>query len=309
MLDAGGVEVAPISSYLRDLTLADCSQLTVRSYAFDLLRWWRLLAAVGVSWDQATRAEVEVLVGWMRSARNDQRYRRRPGSPAAGSVNPVSGKQSLRLGYAPRTINHGLTVVSSFYAFHAVFGRGPVLNPVPTSKQRRDRLAHRSPIEAPVEHRRAPLRQRIGRQAPRAIPDDRFDELFAQMGSHRDRALLALFVSTGARAAELLGLRAEHVDWAGQRVFVVSKGTRAVEPVPASPQALRLLALSYDGHGTPANGEAVFRTVRGVSRPLTYSAARRVLQRANTILGSDWTLHDLRHLDRADDLGPGVDAA
>jgi len=115
------------------------------------------------------------------------------------------------------------------------------------------------------------------------------------MGSHRDRALLALFVSTGARAAELLGLRAERVDWAGQRVFVVSKGTRAVEPVPASPQALRFLALYYDEHGTPANGEAVFRTVRGVSRPLTYSAARRVLQRANTILGSDWTLHDLRH--------------
>jgi integrase len=30
-------------------------------------------------------------------------------------------------------------------------------------------------------------------------------------------------------------------------------------------------------------------------RPLTYSAARRVLQRANGRLGSNWTLHDLRH--------------
>jgi integrase len=295
LLNEDGDEVEAVTSYLRDLTLSDCSQLTVRSYAFDLLRWWRLLSVVEVSWERATRSEVELLVGWMRSARNRQRYRRRPDSPAPGAVNPVSGKQALRLGYAPRTINHQLSVLSSFYAFHAVFGRGPVINPVPSTKQRRDRLAHRSPIEAQAEHRRAPLRQRVPAQNPRSIPDDRFDELFARMGNHRDRALLTLFVSTGARAAELLGLRGEHVDWAGQRVLVVSKGSRLLEPVPASPQALRFLALYYDEHGTPAHGEAVFRTVRGSSRALTYSAARRVLQRANAALGSDWSLHDLRH--------------
>jgi integrase len=30
-------------------------------------------------------------------------------------------------------------------------------------------------------------------------------------------------------------------------------------------------------------------------RPLNYHAARAVLQRANTVLGTNWTLHDLRH--------------
>lgn len=30
-------------------------------------------------------------------------------------------------------------------------------------------------------------------------------------------------------------------------------------------------------------------------RPLTYAAARRMLQRANESLGTAWTLHDLRH--------------
>ena len=33
-----------------------------------------------------------------------------------------------------------------------------------------------------------------------------FNELFAELGSHRDRALVAFWVSTGARAAELLGV-------------------------------------------------------------------------------------------------------
>ena len=44
-----------------------------------------------------------------------------------------------------------ITVVSGFYAFHARFGAGPVLNPVPASRERRQALAHRSALEpAPV---------------------------------------------------------------------------------------------------------------------------------------------------------------
>jgi integrase len=295
VVDAEGREVEPVSVFLRDLMLTDMSPLTGRSYAHDLLRWWRLLSLLEVSWDQATRSEVELLVGWMRSARNEQRYRRKPGAAPAGSMNPVSGKQSLRLGYAAATINHALSVLSSFYAFHASFGCGPVVNPVPIAAERRGRLAHRSPIEAQAEHRRAPLRQRQPSRRPRSLPDDRFDELFARMGCHRDRALLTLFVSTGARASELLGLHGRDIDWARQQVFVVSKGSRAREAVPTSPEGLRFLALYFDEHGTPALDEPVFRTRRGTSRPLTYSAARRVLQRANAVLGSDWTLHDLRH--------------
>ena len=31
------------------------------------------------------------------------------------------------------------------------------------------------------------------------------------------------------------------------------------------------------------------------SRPLTYWAMRRVMQRANERLGTNWSLHDLRH--------------
>ena len=35
---------------------------------------------------------------------------------------------------------------------------------------------------------------------PRNIPDEEFNEIFAALGSHRDRALVAFYVSTGARA-------------------------------------------------------------------------------------------------------------
>ena len=42
------------------------------------------------------------------------------------------------------------------------------------------------------------------RGIPRNIPDEEFNEIFAALGSHRDRALVAFYVSTGARASELL---------------------------------------------------------------------------------------------------------
>jgi integrase len=295
VVDEQDVEVEPCSAFLRDLMLTDMSPLTGRSYANDLLRWWRLLGVLGVGWDHANRAEVEVLVGWMRSADNPQRHRRRPSSPPAGSVNRRTGKQSLRQGYAPATINHALSVIGSFYDFHARFGRGPVTNPVPVNPGRRARLAHRSPIEAQAEHRRASLRQKKPVLLPRAIPDGLVEELIGAMRCWRDRALLALYLSSGARASELLGVRGGQVDWTRQQVWVVSKGTRVLQPVPASPEAMRFLARYFDEHGTPAADEVIWRTLRGEPQPLSYFAARRVLQRANKRLGTDWTLHDLRH--------------
>ena len=104
-----------VSAYLRDLVLGDASRLTCQ---------------------KATEAEVAVLVGWLRQARNPQRRRRSPDSSPPGSVNLKTGKPSLRAGHAPRTINHALTVISGYYLFHSRFGAGPVLNPVPVSAER-----------------------------------------------------------------------------------------------------------------------------------------------------------------------------
>jgi len=295
VVDGEGAQLEPVSAYLRDLRLGDASPLTCRSYGFDLLRWHRLLWCLGIVWDRATEAEVATLVGWLRVAGNPQRQRGRPDSSPAGSVNLKTGKPSLRAGYAPSTINHALTVVHGFYAFHARFGAGPVVNPVPVSAQRRQALAHRSPLEPVPVVRRARLRQRVPKQAPRAISDPLWDELFAVMGCDRDRALLESYVSSGARASELLGVRLEDVDWAGQLFYVVSKGTRLRQPVPASPDAFRYLGSYLATDGSPAPGQPVWRTRRGDRRPLTYWAMRRVLQRANEKLGTNYSLHDARH--------------
>ncbi|WP_217201499.1 tyrosine-type recombinase/integrase [Streptomyces buecherae] len=288
-------EVEPVTVYLRDLALGDCSPLTGRSYAYGLLRWFRLLWLLGTAWEKATEAEVAVLAGWLRSARNPQRQRRSSQSSAAGAVNIRTGEASLGPGYAPRTINHALSVVSGFYEFHGHQGRGPVVNPVPASPQRRRVLGHRSPLEPAPVLGRARLRQKVADRPPRSIPDLLWDELFAAMGCERDRALLDFYVSSGARAEELLGVGLEDNDWSGQKIYVISKGTRTREAVPASPAAFLRLASYLDQRGTPPPGEPVWRTRHGQDRPLSYWAMRRVIQRANAKLGTNWSLHDMRH--------------
>lgn len=295
VLDPAGSPVESVTPYLRDLALNDNSPATSRSYANDLLRWFRFLWLLNVTWDKATEGEVAVIVGWLRTAPNPQRRRTRPEAPQPGSVNPRTGKRYLKAGYAPATINHALTVVASFYDFHRDLGNGPLMNPVPVSEARRRALAHRNPAEAMPTFRRSRLRQRVPATEPRAIPDAMWDEFFAAMNHDRDRAAVLLYVSSGARASELLGVTPADVDWPAQIVYVVSKGTKLREPIPASPQALVVLAAYIDAMGMPAPHEPVFRTRRGPDKPLTYWAMRRVIQRANDRLGTNWSLHDLRH--------------
>jgi integrase len=295
VLDQSGNDIAPITAYLRDRALSDASPLTCRSYAHDLLRWFRVLWYLNTRWDRAVEADVAALVGWFRRADNPQRRRTRSDAPSAGEVNPLTGKAEPRLGYAPATINHALTVISGFYEYHLHFGRGPLLNPVPASKARRLALAHRSPLEPAARHTRARLRSKITGRQPRSIPDAMFEQLFTQMNNDRDRALLAFYVSSGARASELLTLRMDDVDWGQQRIWVISKGSRDRQAVPASPESFTYLGRYLDADGLPLAGQPIWRTRRGKQRPLSYWAMRQVIERANQHLGTNWTLHDLRH--------------
>jgi 8-oxo-dGTP pyrophosphatase MutT (NUDIX family) len=63
VVDAAGAEIEAVTRYLRDLALSDMSPPTCRSYAHDLLRWFRLLWLLEVAWEHATRDEAAALVG------------------------------------------------------------------------------------------------------------------------------------------------------------------------------------------------------------------------------------------------------
>ena len=135
-------------------------------------------------------------------------------------------------------------------------------------------------------------------RVPRNVPDEEFNAIFAALGSHRDRALVAFYVFTGARA---VGVAVGDQGWSGsgrQLITVVRKGTRAVQQLPASADAfvwLRLYQVQMDGLLPAGNGQPLWWTLRRPFRPLAYHAVHRMFERAGAIAGTDATLHSLRH--------------
>ena len=310
LLDPNGAVVQPVSDYLKDLQAAGRRATTQRSYGMDLLRWFRFLWTVEVPWDEATRIEARDFSRWLQIADKPVRphWRRGDdGSPArlAGltglaTPNPVTGKPGVGRKYGTATRAHSESVLRHFYDFHLEVGTGPMVNPFPLARGRHEGRpgAHHNPME-PRDDRRAGLfRPRVSQRIPRSIPDEKFNQLFAGLSCHRDRALVAFWISTAARASELLGAMRGDADPGRQLITVVRKGTRALQQIPASPDAfvwLRLYQAEMDGLVPRGADEPLWWTRRRPFRALNYHAARAMFVRANAVLGANWSLHDLRH--------------
>ena len=300
LIDPSGVPLTAVTAFMNELQAAGRSSATQRSYAMDLLRWFRFGWAIGVAWDQATRVEARDFCRWLMLREKPTTAGSSGGRGPVGVPNPVTGKLGPSRTYAPTTRAHSETVLRVFYDFHRDAGTGPMVNPFPLSRERAGGRAHahHNPMD-PFRHERVGLyRPRVAQRIPRAIPDELFNRLFAELGSHRDRALVALWVSTAARASELLGVCCGDVDPGQQLITVVRKGTRALQSLPASPDAFVWLRLYQSGLGEQCptgRDDPLWWTRRRPFRTLNYHAARAMFGRAAAALGANWTLHDLRH--------------
>jgi site-specific recombinase XerD len=297
LLDSDGLVVVPVSAWFRDLQAAGRSALTARSYGMDLLRWFRFLWAAGVSWDRATRTEARDFCRWLQVAGRPARphWRREHERGTAPVVPAEAGKV-----YAASVRAHSETVLRGFYDFCRDAGTGPILNPFPLDRARRGRRghAHHNPMELVRNERAGLYRPTVPTRIPRSVPDGEFNEIFARLGSHRDRALVAFYVSTGARASELLSVTQGGVDPGRQLITVVRKGSGDAQQLPASTDAfvwLRLYQLETDGLIPPGRRQPLWWTLRRPARALTYHGAHRMFERVNARAGTAATLHSLRH--------------
>jgi site-specific recombinase XerD len=295
LLDPDGALVEAAAAYFRELLAAGRAESTVRSYGLDLLRWFRFLwSDIGVAWDRATRIEARDFSRWMQVAGKRPRpHWRAPGE--AGFLEQVRGQA-----FAPSVRAHCETVLRSFYDFHRDAGTGPIINPFPLDRSRRAGRAHahHNPMELHGNERSGRYRPRVPSRIPRSVPDNEFNEIFARLPSHRDRALVAFYVSTGARASELLSTTLAGIDPGRQRITVVRKGTRELQELPASTDAfvwLRLYQVEMADLIPKGRRQPLWWTLRRPARPLTYHAVHRMFERVNQQAGTAVTLHALRH--------------
>jgi integrase len=265
----------------------------MRSYGMDLLRWFRFLWAINVPWERATRSEARDFSRWMLVAAMPARpHWRRP--------HDVAPRRSTAKPYSAAVRAHSETVLRAFYDFHLDAGTGPVINPFPLDRARRGgrARAHHNPMEPHRNDRTGMYRPVVPARIPRAVPDDEFNEMFVRLRSHRDRALVAFYVSTGARASELLSVTQGGVDPGRQLITVVRKGSGATQELPASSDAfvwLRLYQVEMADMIPSGRRQPLWWTRRRPARPLTYHGAHRMFERVNDASGTAATLHSLRH--------------
>src|SRR5680860_1882015 len=140
LLDRSGEVVAAVAAYLGDLHACGRPATTLRSYGMDLLRWFRFLWSVEVSWDQATRVEARDFCVWLQVADKPRRaHWRRPAAvagpvPRPAAPNAVTGKSAPGAKYAATTVAHCESVVRGFYDFHVEVGSGPMVKPFPLTR-------------------------------------------------------------------------------------------------------------------------------------------------------------------------------
>ncbi|HEY0576893.1 MAG TPA: site-specific tyrosine recombinase XerD [Pseudonocardia sp.] len=142
------------------------------------------------------------------------------------------------------------------------------------------------------------------RRLPKALPLDRVERLLEACRMDeplglRDRALLELLYSTGARISEAVGLDVDDVDLADRAVLLAGKGgkQRLVpigRPAVAALEAYQVRSrpgLAIRGRGTPA----VFLNARGgrLSRQSAWQALRTAAERAG--ITEPVSPHTLRH--------------
>ena len=264
----------------------------------DLLRWFRFPWAAGVPWEQATRAEARDFCRWMQIAdkparaladgpSGGPRFRAGAGDGERGDREAVAGP-----GYAAATAAHCETVLRGVLRLPPGGRDRADGQPVPAGPERtagRMRITtrwSRSGTSGPGCYR-----PRAAERIPRHIPDELFNELFAPLGSHRDRALVAFWVSTGARAAELLGAAPRGMptrasSWsrwsARDRGRCSSCRRRRTRSCGCGSTRSRCTAWCLAGRDDP-----VWWTLRRPFRPLSYHAARAMFTRAERVAGRE----------------------
>jgi integrase len=202
-------------------------------------------------------------------------------------------------GYAARTINRRLAVLSALFTFRCL--RDPsAVNPVPRGREPRqtargERAGLFGHLARPAPRSR--LRVREPRRLPRGLDPSETAALLGSLGSVRDRAIAGLMLFSGLRSCEVLGLAVADIDIARGWVRVLGKGDKE-RRVPVDREVVALIQSYLLTERPETDSRALFVVAKGRTRgrPLTAAGLRTIFRyhrtRARVPAGHP---HALRH--------------
>lgn len=297
-LVGGGDDVELANRFLVHLAARNFAAASRRAYAYDLLNFLRFLGEGGLTLTGVVATDLFDYLDWQATPRR-----------------PRSGATVVRLtagrGAAAATMNRRIAAVRGLFEYAVITGvrsRSPVPSPRRSSglRARRGVLGH-----LPQRHPgRGGRLVRQPRRLPESLPAAEVEAFLADLGTHRDRAMVLAMLLGGLRSAEVRGLLLANVDMGLRRLRVIGKGGRErVVPVDRAfftELANYLRAERPPGCRTPE----CFVVLRGptTGAVLTEAGLRRIFRTHRARSGAGRVRpHRLRHTFGTELAAAGVD--
>lgn len=281
--DWAGTEAA--NAFLGHLEARAFAPATIRAYAHDLLIFARFATERRLALADIVPTDVFDWIAWQRP-------------PRSGSGTIVAFR--ARTGAAPASVNRRVAALRAFFE-HQVLAGARASNPVPAPRRG---AGLRPKARGPLGHL-GPGRTRGGgrlvrqaRRLPESLEPADVAAFLADLGSHRDRAIVLAMVLGGLRAGEVRGLRLVDVDQGRRRVRVSGKGGRErVVPIDRA-FFVDLAAYLRDERPPGIATPECFVVLRGptAGRPLTEAGLRSLFRHHRDRSGAIRVRpHRLRH--------------
>jgi len=306
-----GTPASDSNAFLVHLSHLGRSAYTLRSYAQGLAHFFDWLHRTGCQVDEVTPQVIEAYItAFSLQAKGGAC----PVNPAkAGQINLLTRKSAPGKERQPRTINHRLSVLASFFAYRiqadTAQGNGPWVNrfnPVPASSSPQQN-AHGMPgRDIPRRGKRGELRRRVPRHLPRQVNPPLAQQFIDTAHSWRDKAILTLLYRTGQRIGDWsecagrhgsLGMTLADVDEQASTITVLLKGARDEHRVPVTEDFWPLYH-HYLSAERPADLSTPALWVglrKGKEAPLTYASFESALRYVGRKLGANVNAHMFRH--------------
>jgi site-specific recombinase XerD len=279
-------DVALANRFLKHLETRAFSPKTVRAYCFDLLNFFRFLAALRLRLADVMPSDLFDYLDWQR------------GQKPPSHTNVVSMREYL--GPAPATMNRRIAAVRGLFEFMVQVG-ARAENPVPVARRAsglrekpRGLLGHLG-----RRHKRTGGRLvREPKRLPESLSPTEVAGFVADLLTHRDRAMALAMLLGGLRAGEVRSLRLADVDLGLRQVRVCGKGNRE-RVVPIDGAFFAELAAYLRTERPPGLAtKQCFVVLRGptAGQPLTEDGLRKIFRRHRDRSGQVRVRpHRLRH--------------